>query len=201
MPEPEFSENRVISGQLGHIVDPHGVQAIDIMGPTIQVLTEPGEEDNSPCLMRGTIPPGVIVPLHSHPDLETFIHVSGELEGLSGSAVLFDWIRIKPGDIFHVPGMAMHAFRNLSHQPAVSNIVTTSRMAKFFKEIGTPVVAGAPPVPPSEAALRHFMETATRYGHWNANPRENARVGICPAPEFGQHWHGRQASSEVASNS
>jgi uncharacterized RmlC-like cupin family protein len=34
-------------------------------------------------------------------------------------------VTIGPGDIFHVPGNAKHAFRNRSSEPAVAIIVTT----------------------------------------------------------------------------
>lgn len=47
--------------------------------------------------MRGTIPPGVVVPMHSHPDPETFLPLSGELEGLVVSPEGFAWGRDRPG--------------------------------------------------------------------------------------------------------
>jgi len=52
------------------------------MGPSIQFLTPLEEGDDTPCLMRGTIPPGVAVPLHSHADSETLLQVSSEVEAL-----------------------------------------------------------------------------------------------------------------------
>ncbi|AZN99804.1 cupin domain-containing protein [Mesorhizobium sp. M9A.F.Ca.ET.002.03.1.2] len=76
-----------ISGRAGHPVDPH---------------------NGEPCVMGGTVPPGVTVPLHSHADPETFIQISGEIEGLSQSPEGFVWVSIRPGDIFHVPGGAKH---------------------------------------------------------------------------------------------
>jgi hypothetical protein len=38
--------------------------ALDVMGPTIEFLVPPA--DGEPCVMRGTIPSGAAVPLHSH---------------------------------------------------------------------------------------------------------------------------------------
>jgi hypothetical protein len=46
--------------------------------------------------VRGTIPPGVLVPLHSHTDPETFLPISGELEGLVVSPEGFAWVAIGP---------------------------------------------------------------------------------------------------------
>lgn len=160
-----------------YLVDPAAVETLDVLGPTVQFLTPP--EDGEPCVMRGTIPPGVVVPLHSHADPETFLAVSGELEGLVHADEDVRWIRIGPGDVFHVPGGARHAFRNRSRGPAVSILVSTSTIGRFFREIGRPLEPGATPAwPPPPAALQRLRETAERYGYWNATPEENAAVGI-----------------------
>jgi Cupin domain len=164
---------------VAQLVEPEKVETLDVLGPTIQLLTKPEEADLWPCVMRGTIPPGVVIPLHSHADPETFVALSGEFEGLSQAAEDIAWVRITPGDIFHVPGGAKHAFRNPAAAPAVMDIVSTSKIGRFFQEVGTPVRPGARPSgPPSSEAIRHFIETAERYGYWNATPEENARIGL-----------------------
>ncbi|RRI07763.1 cupin domain-containing protein [Mesorhizobium tamadayense] len=171
--------------ETAHLVDVRATEMIEIQGPTIQFLTPLAAigstaDDDGPCVMRGTIPPGVSVPLHSHHDPETFLTLSGELEGLAESRRGFEWIRIEPGDVFHVPGGARHAFRNIGQEAAVMNIVSTARIARFFREVGRPVPAsGEPPLgPPSAETIRHFLATAEKYGYWNASPEENARIGI-----------------------
>ena len=88
------------------------------------------------------------MPLHSHADPETFLVVSGRVEGLAMAAADdFAWIPIGPGDIFHVPGDAKHAWRNRSPEPAVTIVVTTPRIGRFFREVGTPAAAKAAPSP------------------------------------------------------
>ena len=154
--------------QAAHLVDPRTAETIDVLGPTIQFLTAPVAKDDSPCVMRGTIPPGGIVPLPAHADPETCLPISGEIEGLAHSGESFRWIEIQPGDVFHVPGGAKHAWRNPSPEPAVMHIVSTGRLGSFFREVAAPA---ADP-------LRHFLETAERYGYWNATPEENAEVGL-----------------------
>jgi quercetin dioxygenase-like cupin family protein len=176
--------NAVLNERGAHIVDPCHIATLDVLGPTIQFLTPP-EDDNAPCIMRGMIPPGVFVPLHSHAAPETFLHISGGLEGLTQTAEGFQWVRIKPGDTFHVPGGAKHAFRNQSRQPTVSIVVSTSKMGRFFREIGTPVITGGHlSAPPSGEVFQHFMETAERYGYWNATPEENEQVGLYLLPDW-----------------
>jgi quercetin dioxygenase-like cupin family protein len=164
--------------RVAHLVDTRHVETLDVMGPTIQFVTLPEEADDTPCVMRGTIPPGGIVLLHSHADPETFILISGRLEGLAHSGDAFEWVWISPGDVFHVPSGAKHAFRNLSREPAVSFIASTSKLGRFFQEVGTPFIPGAQPSGPSSEEIRHFLETAERYGYWNATAEENAQVGL-----------------------
>ena len=41
-------------------------------GTLIEILASPEEVGDGICLLRGTVPPGVAVPLHSHADLELF---------------------------------------------------------------------------------------------------------------------------------
>ncbi|HEX5778186.1 MAG TPA: hypothetical protein VFY21_05050 [Xanthobacteraceae bacterium] len=74
--------------------------AIDLMGPTIQLLGQPEELDGGICVMLGTIPPYAIVPLHSHADPETFLMIAGELEGFADAENGGRWLRIEPGGVF-----------------------------------------------------------------------------------------------------
>ena len=166
---------------LAHLIDVESAPAINLLGPALQFLIGP-DATESPCIMRGTIPPGMVVPLHSHADPETFFMVSGELEGLSYDATDLRWITIAPGGIFNVPSNAKHAFRNNGREPAVTIIVSTSRIGRFFQEIGVPVVPGTPTqTMPSSQQIQRFLETSARYGYWNASPEENARIGIVVA--------------------
>jgi quercetin dioxygenase-like cupin family protein len=109
--------------------------------------------DGDPCVMRGTIPPGVAVPLHSHADPETFIGISGTMQGVvDGQAV-----RVAPGELLHVPGDARHGWHNAGAEPAVAFLISTARMARFFRD-----VSGATP--------EEFLAVSARYGYWNAPP-------------------------------
>jgi quercetin dioxygenase-like cupin family protein len=131
---------------------------IDVQGAAIEFVTPPDEE---PCVMRGTIPPGMTVPLHSHADPETFVVLSGHAEGLVESRSF----RLGPGDVFNVPSSCKHGWRNLGDEPAEMVLISTAKMAPFFREI-----AGGSP--------EHFLATAERYGYWNATQEESAAAGI-----------------------
>lgn len=159
------------------VVDLEGLPRIHVMGPTIQFVTSPDED--APCLMRGVIPPGAVVPLHSHADPETFVVLSGWVEGLHHHDGTFEWKLIGAGEVFHVRGHAKHAFRNQSEVPAVMLITSTPTMGRFFREIGTPLASGEHVEdPPSDATIQRFLEASAKYGYWNATAEENRQVGL-----------------------
>src|SRR5258708_19543785 len=70
---------------------------LDVCGPTVEFLNSPEETDAVYCIMIGTIPPGVSVPLHSHPDVESFFTLSGTVQVLFQREDRFEWIDVKIG--------------------------------------------------------------------------------------------------------
>jgi quercetin dioxygenase-like cupin family protein len=154
--------------------------ALDVLGPTIEFLTQPSQDDdNALCVMRGVVPAGVAVPMHSHPDAEDFLILAGTQEVLTQHPEGLVWAHAHAGDYVRVPPGTMHAHRNVSTEPAVDLIITTARLGRFFQEVGRPA-AGAPFGP---ERLAQFAETAIRYGYTLGTPEQNAAVGI-DLPEF-----------------
>ena len=170
-----------IAEQYAHLVRPDPSSTLDVLGPTIQFVTSPAEAD-APCVMLGTIPPGVAIPLHSHRDPETFVMISGSVEGLVDRTESFEWVGLHAGDVFHVPPHAKHAWRNTGQSGAEMVLISTSTMGRFFQELAKPLRFGVPPAPPTRDELTRFMRLAEQYGYWNATPEENARVGITLPP-------------------
>jgi quercetin dioxygenase-like cupin family protein len=109
-------------------------EALDVFGPSVQFLVAPQPSDEAPCVVKGTIPPGVSVPIDSHPGIEAFFVLSGNVEVLSDEGGKAHWIAAGPGDFIEVPGNAKHAFRNSSRHPVVQLITTTSKLGRFFQE-------------------------------------------------------------------
>ena len=58
----------------------HHKQRLMPNGALFEFLASPNETGSDICLIRGTIPPGVAVPLHSHSDVELFYVLEGSLE-------------------------------------------------------------------------------------------------------------------------
>jgi quercetin dioxygenase-like cupin family protein len=164
--------------QSAHIVNEGTYGVLDVFGPTLEFLISPEEADGTCCVMTGTIPPGVSVPLHSHPDIESFCLVSGGVQVASQREGKFEWLDVRPGEFVHVPSNARHAWRNTSSEPAVQLITTTPKLGRFFQEVGRPVTPGTPLLPPTPDDLQHFMRIAAKYNYWLGSPAENASIGI-----------------------
>jgi quercetin dioxygenase-like cupin family protein len=155
------------------------LEVLDVLGPTIEFLPGSNHLPANYCIMRGKVPPGIFIPLHSHDDFETFIMVSGELDALQETPDGPGWISLLSGDVLDIPGGTKHAFHNRSAEPAVAIIISTAKIGNFFREIGRSIVPGSPAssAPPLET-IQHFLRTAERYGYWIATPEENAAVGL-----------------------
>jgi oxalate decarboxylase/phosphoglucose isomerase-like protein (cupin superfamily) len=114
--------------------------------------------------MKGTIPPGVSVPLHSHPDPESFYVLSGSAQTLLEQGNRLEWVDVKAADFIHIPGGAKHAHRNVSDQPVVELITTTPTLGQFFEEIGKPRTAegtvGRAHERQSSRARAHFRQVS-----------------------------------------
>ena len=148
---------------------------LDLLGPTVEFITPPdGPEDFR--VLKGTIPPGVAVPLHSHEDPEAFLVLSGTQQALVQDGKGSRWRDLNAGDYIHVASGVPHAWRNTSDAPAIDLIITTPRLGRFFQEMGTP--QGGPRKPPRPEDLSRLSALAAKYGYWNATPEQNAAVGI-----------------------
>ena len=148
-------------------------EILDVLGPRLQFLTALSDNDNDYCLIKGSVPPGVVVPLHSHPERETFYVHEGEVEGLWKDR----WITLGAGDPFDVPGRLKHSWRNLSNTPASMLVVIPMRLGRFFRDIGRPVATVAPGAP-KPADLKRLVAILHAYGYWLGSPADNAAAGI-----------------------
>ncbi len=161
-----------------NIVIERDQEALDVFGPHVQFLIEPQPNDEAPCIFKGTIPPGVSVPIHSHPGIEAAFVLSGNIEVLTEEGGEPHWLSAGPGDLIEMPSETKHGFRNRSQHPVVQLITATSKLGRFLREIGRPITWGQSGTPPSPEELDQFVRTAKRYGYWLATPEENAAVGI-----------------------
>jgi quercetin dioxygenase-like cupin family protein len=145
---------------------------VDVFGPTIEFRTT----ENGFSVLKGVVPPRAFVPMHSHPEIEDFIVISGELRCLRQDTKGYEWITAKVGDYVHVPENARHAWHNTSNELATVIVITTNKMEQFFRESGRSI-DGTLQLPTPEE-LGQFAAICAKYNYWIASPEENAAVGI-----------------------
>ncbi len=77
---------------LGLGKNPTTSEVTEFFGPTVKFLTSPEDEHSDFCVLKGTIPPGMSVPLHAHADTEDFVVISGSVEALQHDAHGYTWV-------------------------------------------------------------------------------------------------------------
>lgn len=156
---------------------PAAPEPLDVFGVTVQVLAELGSGDDDLCLIRGRVPPGLVVPLHSHGDREVLCVLDGTLEASIGPAGEASWRTFGAGSVADIGENVPHALRNAGDRTADTLLVTTRRIAGLFRETGCPVGA-APPGPPSRDRLEAFVAASNRIGYRLGSEWDNAAIGL-----------------------
>jgi quercetin dioxygenase-like cupin family protein len=98
--------------QLGSLVDAGREIIFDLGDPRFELLTP--SEESADCVMKGTLPAGVSVPLHGHAGIESFHMPSGEAKVLAQTTAGPKWKTLWPGDLAHIPGGVEHSWRKRS---------------------------------------------------------------------------------------
>ena len=160
------------------VVRKRSCSVFEVLGASIEFLVGPQQGDEAPCILKGTIPSGVVIPMHSHDVIEIFFVLSGNIEVLVEAGERMQWVEVGVGDLIEIPSNAKHAFRNRSQNPVLNLLFTTSKHGRYFQEIGRPLASVESVRPPAPDAIQRLLKTAQRYGYWFASPEENASVGI-----------------------
>jgi len=161
---------------LHHIAAGSGTTILDVAGLTVEFLTGPQDAPGDFCVMRGTIPPGAVVPIHSHDSTETFLVISGTKQALVPAEHGLKWIDVQEGDYVQIASGEAHALRNVSGEPVIELIITNPRLGEWFQEAGRPVTGD--PGPPTPDDLARLIAVSARYGYRLGTPAENRAAGI-----------------------
>jgi quercetin dioxygenase-like cupin family protein len=153
-------------------------QRITPNGTLFEFLVSPSEAGAEICLIRGTIPPGAAVPLHSHADVELFYILEGSVEAFQVTNGASRWTRVDAGHTVTIVGNTSHALRNTSALPATIVIVTTSKLYQFFHEVTKRFDPSQSATTPTPDEVQGFLRTVERYGYWMGSPEENAAIGL-----------------------
>lgn len=140
-------------------VEADSSSARDILGITVFPLVSNHESDDQFGLFRFLVPPGVGIPTHTHPDVELFYILDGELKILLDDAS-FTARRDQGG---FVPSNAVHGFRNEGAEAASVLITCTRGLESFLLEAGTPI-SHVQPGPPSPDEIARVLGIAAKHG-------------------------------------
>ena len=124
------------------VVRKHDCGVFEVLGASIEFLVGPQPGDEAPCILKGTIPSGVLIPLHSHDVIEIFFVLSGNIEVLVEAGEKMRWVEVNAGVLIEIPSNAKHAFRNRSQNPVLDLLFTTSKHGRYFQEIGRRLGSG-----------------------------------------------------------
>lgn len=155
-----------------------GEQRVTPDGTLFEFLVSPNEAEAEICLIRGTMPSGALVPLHSHADVELFYILEGSVEAFQSSNGEARWTTVDAGRTVTIPGNTKHAWRNTSAFRASIVVVTTSKLYEFFREVTKPFDSSYSAAPQTPDELQEFFKTVERYGYWMGSPEENAAIGL-----------------------
>lgn len=153
-------------------------QVFNAAGVLLQFLASPEEVGDAICLIRGTMPPGVVVPLHRHEEPELLYVLEGTLEVYRSNEGSGGWTAAPVGDVVAIPGNVKHALRNGSALPVTLALVTKSELYAFFRELAKPFDPNLRLTPPTAEEIQELFAVAAKYGYWLASAEENAAIGL-----------------------
>jgi quercetin dioxygenase-like cupin family protein len=150
----------------------------DVFGPLLQFLVTPAQSSEAFALIRGIVPPGVAIPLHSHADPEVLFVLEGELNVLQYEGDSSHWVTTRTGEIVCIPGDVRHALRNTSSANVSLLLTTTPNIYRFFRELGKLFHPDQPLGPPAPQDMQRLLDLAAEHNYWMASPQENAAIGL-----------------------
>src|ERR1700722_6895794 len=153
-------------------------QTFIVLGVLLQFLSTPEQINDQISVMHGTVPSGVVIPLHSHADPEIFYVLNGSLEVFQAEGPSEGWQTVNAGEVASIPGNVRPALRNTSPSPTTSIIVSKQELYRFFRELARPFDPNKPPAPPTPEEMQQLFSLAEKYEYWLGSPDGNAGIGI-----------------------
>lgn len=142
-------------------IDP--ANSVDILGITVTPLVTTKDTDGLFGVHEVIVPPGAGIPPHTHPFVEFFFAIEGELTLLLERDGEVHPVTLNANQAGLVPPNALHGFTNSSNKPARLLINSTADLEGFFQEAGIPT-ASATHLPPSMDDVRRVLAIAQKHG-------------------------------------
>ena len=142
-------------------------EKFELLGVELEWKLTDVETGNRYCVIEATVPPGVIVPPHRHPDQEAFLVLEGAPEFAAEGPHGLEWCFAVPGEMINVPKMALHGFRNPTTTDVRVLITCAPNLGRFFEDASLPCHTESPHRSriPSCEQVQRVLGIGERYGH------------------------------------
>ena len=142
-------------------------EKFELLGVELEWKLTDVETNNLYCVLEATVPPGVVVPPHSHPDQEAFLVLDGAPEFATETPSGLEWCFAVPGEMINIRPGKMHGFRNPTTSDVRVLITCTPNLGRFFEDAGLPYHRESPyrSTVPSKGQIQRVLEIGERYGH------------------------------------
>ena len=142
-------------------------EKFELLGVELEWRLTDTETGNRYCVLEATIPPGVMVPPHRHPDQKAFLVLEGAPEFATESSCGPEWCFAIPGDMINVSPMSLHGIRNPTTSDVRVLITCTPNFGRFLEDAGLPFHTHSPHRSriPSPTQVNRVLEIGRRYGH------------------------------------
>jgi quercetin dioxygenase-like cupin family protein len=117
---------------------------IDVLGVELEWKLKRSDTLDQYCVLTATVPPGIGIPPHRHPDQEAFFVLEGQPEFAMEEGGGLAWNAARPGDMINITPDALHGFRNQSNGNVKVLITCAAGLGRFFEEAGTPLAEDEP---------------------------------------------------------
>jgi quercetin dioxygenase-like cupin family protein len=138
---------------------------IEILGIELQWKLRRNDTIDQYCVLAATMPPGVGVPVHQHPQQEAFFILEGQAEFALENGAGLAWKEVNPGQMVNIPPDAIHGFRNASDRDVKLLLTCEAGLGRFFEEAGTPLTenqSARANVSPEE--IQRVLQIAKKHG-------------------------------------
>lgn len=142
---------------------------VDVLGVKLTRKLSAAETGDQFAVIEALVPAGVGVPMHNHPEFETFYVLSGEVNFFRMTNGNVETLKATPGTTVSIPCFAYHGFQNTGASVATMLIVCAEGIEKFFDAAGIPIEE-VPPGPPSAEDIQRVVRVAESFGHTFVRP-------------------------------
>lgn len=146
------------------LVSIEAAPSYDLLGITVTPLVANAETAEHFGLFYAQVPPGAGIPVHSHPDVELFFVLEGELAIVRRVGTEPEQFTVGANKGGLIPINAPHGFLNTGAVTARVLLTCTKKLECFFLEAGRPLDEAQERTVPSPEEVQRVLEIARKWG-------------------------------------